>query len=168
MTSLTDMLAFALGTLTAFPALRDFCIYAAIGIILDWLFQVQRPTFLSCCYAMSEYSPSGRWYQITLFVAAVVWDEQRQAVLGIDCFCFAAPCASKEDGECKCFYVKEENQDKTCCGGACCMKEGGYLRAFIKDVYAPLLTIAPVKLLVLLLTIMFFATGCAGIARIKE
>lgn len=48
------------------------------------------------------------------------------------------------------------------------MKEGGYLRAFIKDVYAPLLTIAPVKLLVLLLTIMFFATGCAGIARIKE
>ena len=33
-------MAFALGTTTAFPALKYFCIYAAIGIILDFWFQI--------------------------------------------------------------------------------------------------------------------------------
>jgi hypothetical protein len=38
-TSVTDMVAFAAGVSSSLPALRDFCIFAAIGIFFDFLFQ---------------------------------------------------------------------------------------------------------------------------------
>jgi predicted RND superfamily exporter protein len=143
MTSLTDMLAFALGTTTSFPALRYFCIYAAIGIMLDFMFQC------------------------SLFVCALVWDEQRQKARGVDCFCCVAPCA-KEGEKCACCYVKEEDMGKSCCSGKCCMKEGGYLRGFFANTYAPLLKNAGIKVAVLVLAIAFFAVGIVGITKLKE
>jgi predicted RND superfamily exporter protein len=64
-TSMTDCLAFACGLLSTLPALRDFCIFAAIGIMFDFLYQTtfltaiiffrarstenNRPDWLCCC-----------------------------------------------------------------------------------------------------------------------
>eukprot|EP00662_Eupelagonemidae_sp_cell21_P038030 gene38030-47385_t len=42
-TSLTDVAAFAIGTATVLPALRDFCIYACLGIAFDFAFQPPTP-----------------------------------------------------------------------------------------------------------------------------
>ena len=71
LTSVTDAVAFALGTTTSFPALKYFCIYAAIGIMLDF------------------------WFQISLFTACLVWDEQRimsKASAPIASHCCATIC----------------------------------------------------------------------------
>ena len=50
-TSLTDFGAFLIGTNTSLPALRNFSIYAAIGIVFTWLFSV---TFLSSAVSIDS------------------------------------------------------------------------------------------------------------------
>lgn len=57
-------MAFALGTTTAFPALKYFCIYASIGIILDFWFQI---SFF--CAALVCPPPHSRlhWALATIF-----------------------------------------------------------------------------------------------------
>ena len=48
-TSVTDFIAFGIGATTQLPALRSFCMYAAIGILTIFFFQVtnllQEPRF---------------------------------------------------------------------------------------------------------------------------
>ena len=39
-TSITDFVAFGVGALTVLPTLRSFCLYAALGILTIFLFQV--------------------------------------------------------------------------------------------------------------------------------
>ncbi|CAH1265729.1 PTCHD3 [Branchiostoma lanceolatum] len=39
-TSITDCVAFAVGTITVFPAVRIFCIYAAVGVAFDYIYQI--------------------------------------------------------------------------------------------------------------------------------
>ena len=48
-TSVTDVIAFSVGGFTILPALRSFCIYAAVGIVATFLFQVE------CCYFYSSF-----------------------------------------------------------------------------------------------------------------
>jgi len=38
-TSMTDVVAFAVGISSSLPALRDFCVFAAVGILFDFAFQ---------------------------------------------------------------------------------------------------------------------------------
>ena len=73
-TSLTDIVAFAIGSLTVLPALRSFCIYAAVGIGAVYLLQAtlfvaffsldqrrmdSRRNGILCCYKMSDnYVPN--------------------------------------------------------------------------------------------------------------
>eukprot|EP00803_Ostreobium_quekettii_P005975 evm.model.scf_1009.2 EVM.evm.TU.scf_1009.2 scf_1009:10842-19479(+) len=53
-TSLTDFVAFAFGTFTRIPAVRTFCLYAAAGVLFDFI------------------------YQVTFFVAFVALDTRRE------------------------------------------------------------------------------------------
>ena len=62
-TSLTDIFAFLIGSNTSLPALRNFCFYAAIGILFDFFFQV------------------------TWFVAWLTIDEWRRQSSRPDCLC---------------------------------------------------------------------------------
>lgn len=62
-TSVTDFCAFAVGAATVLPALRDFCIYASVGIACDFFFQV------------------------TFFYAIVVLDARREEAKKMDCCC---------------------------------------------------------------------------------
>jgi hypothetical protein len=48
-TSVTDFLAFAVGASTVLPALSTFCVYAAIGILFDFIFQI---TFFVACLSL--------------------------------------------------------------------------------------------------------------------
>lgn len=63
-TSLTNFGAFIIGSNTSLPALRNFSIYAAFGIIFDLIFEC------------------------TLFPAVLVYDTRRVYAQGLDC----APC----------------------------------------------------------------------------
>lgn len=74
MTSLTDMAAFAVGAFTDLPALLSFSIYAFLGIMFDFI------------------------YQVTFFTALVVLDARReerarhgQPFLGLRCGCGKPP-----------------------------------------------------------------------------
>ena len=81
-TSLTDMFAFLIGSNTSLPALRNFCFYAAFGIMFTFFFQV------------------------TWFVAWLTIDEWRRAAKRRDvACCFTVPkgacclcCAPRPDG----------------------------------------------------------------------
>lgn len=62
-TSVTDVLAFAIGSTTVLPALSSFCWYASLGILFDFLFQS------------------------TFFVACLTLDARRRQANRIDCCC---------------------------------------------------------------------------------
>ena len=50
-TSVTNIVAFGLGATTAIPALRSFCLYAAVGILAIFLVTT---TFFAACLALDE------------------------------------------------------------------------------------------------------------------
>ena len=50
-TSLTDLLAFALGSISPIPAISIFCSYACVAIAFDWVLQI---TFFVACIALDE------------------------------------------------------------------------------------------------------------------
>ena len=52
LTSVTDLVAFSIGTTTSIPALRDFCVYASVGIVFDFTYQVT--FFVACTYLSSK------------------------------------------------------------------------------------------------------------------
>lgn len=62
-TSITDIVVFALGALSKIPAVSAFCIYASVAILFDFVLQV------------------------TVFVAVVVLDTRRQAANRLDGCC---------------------------------------------------------------------------------
>ncbi|CAG9466255.1 unnamed protein product [Pedinophyceae sp. YPF-701] len=73
-TSLTNILGFALGTATVIPAVRWFCAYAAVAIAFDWALQ------------------------LTLFTAMMAVDDRRRAASRCDLLCCvkrAAPSSSQ-------------------------------------------------------------------------
>ena len=84
-TSLTDIFAFIIGSNTTLPALRNFCFYAAVGILFDFFFQV------------------------TWFVAWLTIDEWRRDASKADCLCCVRTpanaccmcCAPRPDGKTK-------------------------------------------------------------------
>lgn len=72
-TSLTDVIAFVIGATTEVPALRYFCVYAAVGISIVYLLQV------------------------TLFVAAVVLNQKRKPSKRGSCLPCIKLSSSKND-----------------------------------------------------------------------
>ncbi|KAL3916707.1 MAG: hypothetical protein SGPRY_006704 [Prymnesium sp.] len=72
-TSLTDFLAFLLGSTSSLPALSAFCVFAAIGILADFILQ------------------------ITLFAAFMTLDAYREDRGTSDCCC--CPCVPKDASE---------------------------------------------------------------------
>lgn len=40
-TSVTNALSFGIGILTSTPAIRLFCIYATLGVLIDFIYQVK-------------------------------------------------------------------------------------------------------------------------------
>ncbi|XP_011861607.1 PREDICTED: patched domain-containing protein 3-like isoform X1 [Vollenhovia emeryi] len=66
-TSLTNMVAFAIGMTTVMPFLKSFCIFAAMGILFLYI------------------------YEITFFVSCLVYDERRLAAKREGCCCQPRP-----------------------------------------------------------------------------
>eukprot|EP00297_Palpitomonas_bilix_P001640 CAMPEP_0113876152 /NCGR_PEP_ID=MMETSP0780_2-20120614/5331_1 /TAXON_ID=652834 /ORGANISM="Palpitomonas bilix" /LENGTH=1021 /DNA_ID=CAMNT_0000862205 /DNA_START=52 /DNA_END=3117 /DNA_ORIENTATION=+ /assembly_acc=CAM_ASM_000599 len=89
-TSLTDVLAFALGATTTLPALKSFCVFAVFGILGDFLMQ------------------------ITFFGAVMVFDARRIKQNRADCLCCLRLSMDKGPGPCGstgcCYgkFMKEE------------------------------------------------------------
>ena len=69
-TSVTNLMAFGLGSITGIPSVRAFCIYAAVAIVMDYLLQ------------------------ISLFVALISWNIRRERAQRYDVLC----CLSRQQG----------------------------------------------------------------------
>jgi predicted RND superfamily exporter protein len=50
-TTLTDIAAFLVGSLTILPALQSFCLYAAVGLLVTYIFQA---TLFVACFVLNE------------------------------------------------------------------------------------------------------------------
>ena len=81
-----------------------------------------------------------------------VWDEQRIMAKERDCFC-CVMCCAKPDGCCKCCFVDDEKAD------LCCYKEGGHLRGFVANYYAPAIKNIAFKVVVIIIFVGFFVFG---------
>jgi predicted RND superfamily exporter protein len=86
MTSLTDIAAFAAGTLSKLEAIKAFCIFAAVAIAVDYILQ------------------------ITLFLSFLTWDRQRAANRKLwGCCCIVAGL-DKAGGWCECCHGLPEEE----------------------------------------------------------
>jgi len=61
-TSLTDVMAFALGALSVFPAVRVFCAFSACTLALMFVFQL---TFFGACLALMGRREAARRHCVT-------------------------------------------------------------------------------------------------------
>lgn len=69
-TSLTDIVAFAVGSFTVLPSLQSFCIYAAFGVLMMYLFVI---TFYVAIFTLDERRIAARRNS---FVPWVIHDEK--------------------------------------------------------------------------------------------
>jgi len=69
-TTLTDLFAFLIGSITDVPAIQAFCYYAAIGVSVNYLFQIT--AFVGFMKFSSDREKAGRfdWFPFCLFKAA--------------------------------------------------------------------------------------------------
>ncbi|XP_071481622.1 patched domain-containing protein 3-like [Diadema antillarum] len=62
-TSITDALAFGIGSITPLPAIRIFCLYTGVAVIFDYIFQI---TFFGACMAYSGRREAANRHCLTL------------------------------------------------------------------------------------------------------
>eukprot|EP01065_Artemidia_motanka_P020387 TRINITY_DN243_c0_g1_i1.p1 TRINITY_DN243_c0_g1~~TRINITY_DN243_c0_g1_i1.p1 ORF type:complete len:919 (+),score=291.71 TRINITY_DN243_c0_g1_i1:48-2804(+) len=138
-TSLTDMIAFGAGAATELPALRDFCIYACLGVGCDFL------------------------YQITFVVAVLFLDSRREHGEGCCGCCSGKPrmdvacCVSADDSSSWCgMKVKGEPKDDT-----------RVLQVFMGRKLPPVLFSRLGTAVVFLVCFGLLAAGAVGTAELK-
>ncbi|XP_078593908.1 patched domain-containing protein 3-like [Branchiostoma floridae x Branchiostoma japonicum] len=67
-TTITDGLAFGIGAITVFPAIRIFCIYTGVAVLFDYLFQI---TFFGACMVFVGRREKGNRHAVTCMRAAI-------------------------------------------------------------------------------------------------
>ncbi|XP_078679039.1 patched domain-containing protein 3-like [Branchiostoma floridae x Branchiostoma belcheri] len=82
-TSLTDCVAFAAGTITVFPAVRIFCIYAAVGVAFDYLYQIT--LFAAILSLAGRREKAGRHWLTCLKVPTNEEAGQRSSIYRLCC-----------------------------------------------------------------------------------
>jgi predicted RND superfamily exporter protein len=152
-TSMTDLVAFAIGTTTRLPALSSFCAYAALGILTLYLM-------------MS-----------TFFAAAVAVDAKRQRANRRECCCC---CKAAEPGAA---HVAEAQAAAIAKGAELRPRDlelagatppgdlppppGSRMRRYFQDVHAPLLLRTPVKIAVVVVFAALFGVGIYGATQLE-
>lgn len=71
-------------------------------------------------------------------------------------------CCAKPEGCCKCCFADDEKAD------LCCYKEGGHLRAFVTNYYAPAIKNPIFKGVVILIFVGFFVFGIIVTPMLSE
>ena len=61
-TSVTDFLAFLIGMITVFPSVFGFCLFTAVAVLFDYIYQI---TFFAGCLALDGYREDANHHAIT-------------------------------------------------------------------------------------------------------
>merc|ERR1719181_1160656 len=106
-TSMTDTVAFAAGATSSLPALRDFCIFAAIGIFFDFFFQITWFVAVLTFRARCTQGNRPDW------LCCMTVDPESTGC----CACSAPICSQK--GQCVCCPCSRDNEDPKSMGDSC-------------------------------------------------
>jgi len=153
-TTVTDLAAFAIGSTTVLPALSSFCVYAAVGISLDFLFQ------------------------IIFFVPWLVIDAHRIRQRRYDCCCCLS--ASRKEPCCRCCQpaaVVDEGSDVESGSAVAAVAKAvlttkddrlGHLSRFLRDKYMPCILHPVVKVIVVIFFLSMAAFGVYGFTQLEN
>ena len=171
-TSVTDAVAFILGTTSQLPALSTFCGFAAIGICADFLLQASgahpaaswrfsaRPPPPRAPSRRSSAPKTCLGWQISFFAGFMALDARREKRRTTDCCpcCCQAPIA-EEIGYgcccCPCTHASKQVKDD-------------FLKQLIVKFYIPALRPMPVKVCVLLLFTVLSGVMAWSASNLKQ
>lgn len=142
-TSLTDFLAFLIGIITVFPAVFGFCLFTAIAVLFDYIYQI---TFFAACLALDGYREDDNHHTITF-----------QTVL---------PKSYSSD---KSTWYRWLCSGGLKLDGKVVEKAGEHIASkFFKYRYGPFVTKPAVKVLVLLLFAGYLGVSIHGCTKVRE
>ncbi|XP_071807226.1 patched domain-containing protein 3-like isoform X1 [Asterias amurensis] len=139
-TSVTDALAFGIGSITKLPAIRVFCLYTGIAIIFDYLYQI---SFFGACMVYTGRREANNKHCTTL-----------KQVL------------PKDEATSKCYYICcAGGVSKTSSSGE--HSEHALMR-FFKNYYGPFITTPIMKVFTVLLYMVYVAAAILGCFHVTE
>ena len=141
-TSITDALAFGIGAITPLPAVRVFCLFAGVGVIFDYFFQI---TFFGACMVYSGRREAANRHCITL-VKVIPHSQAKSRLYKI--FCAGG-------------FVRDDPNVEEKTGETAVM-------AFFRDYYGPALMKPISKVLAYLLFFVYLAGAIYGCFQIIE
>ncbi|XP_071481621.1 patched domain-containing protein 3-like [Diadema antillarum] len=142
-TSITDALAFGIGSINPLPAVRVFCLYTGVAVIFDYIFQI---TFFGACMALTGRREAANRHVWTL-IKVIPREEAPSTAYKLCC----AGGLSEED--------RRDNKKKTCETG---------LMMFFKEYYGPILLTPFSKILTLIVFCAYLAGTIYGCLNITE
>ncbi|XP_078668839.1 patched domain-containing protein 3-like [Branchiostoma floridae x Branchiostoma belcheri] len=144
-TTITDGLAFGIGAITVFPAIRIFCIYTGVAVLFDYLFQV---TFFGACMVYVGRREKGNRHAATCMRAATP-NEAKDRSGCYRIFCTGNTMAGvNEKGE----FSGSDHAIMT----------------FFKDHFGPFITKTWVKVVVMLVFAGYLGCAIWGCMQVRE
>ncbi|XP_071498030.1 patched domain-containing protein 3-like [Diadema antillarum] len=142
-TSITDALAFGIGSINPLPAVRVFCLYTGVAVIFDYIFQI---TFFGACMALTGRREAANRHVWTLMK---VKSPDEAPSTAYKFFCAGG-------------LSEEQRREKTI--GNC---ETG-LMTFFKEYYGPFLMKPGVKFLTMLAFCAYLGGAIYGCLNVSE
>ncbi|XP_032847187.2 patched domain-containing protein 3 [Tyto alba] len=140
-TTLTDVLAFFIGTWTAFPSVRSFCLYTGTAFVFCYIYTM---TFFGAVIVLNHRREQGNRHWLTCMPVGVDKDQAEMSCL------YSACCIGN-------------------CSGQSAQPEGEHpMSIFFRKYYGPFLTSTWIKLLVVLLYGAYLGGSIYGCTQIRE
>ncbi|CAM1305601.1 daf-6 (predicted) [Pycnogonum litorale] len=144
-TSITDMLSFIIGIATPFPCVRIFCIYTALAVSFTFVYHI---TFFAACMAISGRLEAKNRHGALPFIKAtpVSLSEHRNPCYRF--FCTGGLNPNDPNNE-------KDNADHS-------------MMVFFRDILATLLSLPPIKILVLCVFAAYLAIAMWSFTKLDE
>ncbi|XP_035672443.1 patched domain-containing protein 3-like [Branchiostoma floridae] len=144
-TTITDGLAFGIGAITVFPAIRIFCIYTGVAVLFDYFFQI---TFFGACMVFVGRREKGNRHAVTCMRVAIP-EEARDRSGCYRLFCTGNAMAGVNDkGE----FSGSDHAIMT----------------FFKDYFGPFITKTWVKVVVMVVFAGYLGCAMWGCLQLRE
>ncbi|KFQ68913.1 Patched domain-containing protein 3, partial [Phaethon lepturus] len=145
-TTLTDVLAFFIGTWTAFPSVRSFCLYTGTAFVFCYVYTM---TFFGAIIVLNHKREQGNRHWLTCMPVGVDKDQAQKSCL------YNACCTGNCSGESTQLEAKEPESEHP-------------MSIFFRKYYGPFFTNVWIKLLVVLLYGAYLGGSIYGCTQIRE
>ncbi|NXL47603.1 PTHD3 protein, partial [Podilymbus podiceps] len=145
-TTLTDVLAFFIGTWTAFPSVRSFCLYTGTAFVFCYIYTM---TFFGAIIVLNHKREQGNRHWLTCMPVGADKDQGEKSCLYNAC-CIGS--CSRESSQLEAKQPESEHP----------------MSIFFKKYYGPFFTSKWIKLLVVLLYGAYLGGSIYGCTQIRE